>query len=295
MTSAEYEIDLRFRGDDYAREPRGAFAGRGFRIERVQMNDPLSFDYAWSGDTHYLALHDIVLSDGEVRADETHRSETLDLRDRLTFAPKGMVIEGWSSLAARRNSYVALCFSPDLLEEEGRPSRNARLDRPQLYFLDQPLRDTLRKIDRLMTEPSAADPLLAETLCMLAALELDQALKGKPAEPKGPRLSAKHLTTVFDYIDAHLAEPITLDILAGLTGLSRYHFARAFTTTTGSSPVQFVRERRIERAQSLLRTTDGELDLIAQAVGFAGPRQFANAFRRQVGQSPTAYRRTIKA
>jgi AraC family transcriptional regulator len=294
MTSRNHEIELRFRDRSENHERQRAFTARGFGIERVQMDEPLSFDYAWSGDAHYLAMHDIMLSEGEITADGKHRSNLHDLRDRLTFAPKGMPIEGWSTLRPRRNCYLALTFAPDLLEQEGRQSELAHHDRPHLYFFDRSLRDTFRKLDRLMRDPTPVDPMMAETLGMLAVFELDRLLSGQPAERTQAQLSERQLSIVLDYVEAHLDEPITLDTLAQLGGLSRYHFARAFSATTGASPVQFVRERRLERAEVLLRTTAQDLASIAKAVGFGGQQQFANAFRRQHGCSPSAYRRSVK-
>jgi AraC family transcriptional regulator len=258
------------------------------------MGEALSFDYSWSGDAHYLAMHDITLKEGEISANGTRRSDLRDLRDRLTFTPKGMRIDGWSSLTDRRASYVALMFDPGFLNDEDRAPQLAAIDRPSFYFLDSSLRDTLRKLDRLLREQDSPDTLLTETLAMVAALELGRSLDTSRAEPGVSGLSGRQVDMLVDYIESHLGERITLDSLANVTGLSRYHFSRAFSATTGASPVQFVRRRRLERAEQLLRSTDHDLASIAQAVGFGGPGQFANAFKRHFGLSPTAYRKNAK-
>ncbi|MEE4208159.1 MAG: AraC family transcriptional regulator [Parvularcula sp.] len=291
----EREIDLRFR---HEREPRcnvnRTFTGKGFGIERAEMNDALTFDYSWSGKAYYLAFHDITLRDGEVRTGANDRSDLRNLRGRLTFAPHGMAIDGWSSLKGRRNSYIALTFTPALFEELESPTALSTIDHASLYFLNAGLRETFGKIDRLFLDCERPDPLMVETLGLLAVLELDRALSGRHPEPRMAGLSERQMAAVMDYVEAHLADPLTLDTMAGVAGLSRFHFARAFSASTGKSPVQLVREQRIEQACSILRHTDDNLTKVARKVGFGGPRQFANAFRRTVGVSPTEYRRSAR-
>ena len=49
------------------------------------------------------------------------------------------------------------------------------------------------------------------------------------------------------YIESHLAEPMTLDDVAGVAGVSRFHLVRAFATATGFSVMRYVRARRLTR------------------------------------------------
>ncbi len=64
-----------------------------------------------------------------------------------------------------------------------------------------------------------------------------------------------HLRSARDHIDRHFAEPIDLDRLAAVAGSSKYHFHRLFTATYGTTPAGHLSQRRIERAQDLLRAT----------------------------------------
>jgi AraC-like DNA-binding protein len=65
-----------------------------------------------------------------------------------------------------------------------------------------------------------------------------------------------HLRRARDHADRHYDAPLTLDDLAGVAGLSKYHFQRLFTATYGLSPAAHVSRRRVERAQDLLRATN---------------------------------------
>jgi AraC family transcriptional regulator len=93
-----------------------------------------------------------------------------------------------------------------------------------------------------------------------------------------------------DYVDAHLAEPLTLDELAGVAALSTYHFARMFHTSFGEPPHAWVRARRLAHARKLLAAGKGDLAGIAQASGFGNASHLARVFRDAVGVTPGQYR-----
>ena len=59
-----------------------------------------------------------------------------------------------------------------------------------------------------------------------------------------------------DHADRRYAETLDLETLAAVAGMSKFHFQRLFTTTYGVSPAAYVSQRRIERAQDLLRATN---------------------------------------
>ena len=75
-----------------------------------------------------------------------------------------------------------------------------------------------------------------------------------------------------------------------MAGQSSFHFIRAFRAATGHTPHQYVRSRRIARAQELLVTTPLPVTEICEAVGFQSLGSFSAIFRRLSGESPTEYR-----
>ena len=95
---------------------------------------------------------------------------------------------------------------------------------------------------------------------------------------------------VRDYIHEHLKENISLDDLAGSIGLSRYHFARRFRQSTGTTPHEFVLHQRVERAKTLLHRTNTPLLDIASLCGFADQSHMTREFRKRVGDTPGRYR-----
>lgn len=94
-----------------------------------------------------------------------------------------------------------------------------------------------------------------------------------------------------DHADRHFEEPLDLAQLAAIAGISKFHFQRLFAATYGISPAEHLSQRRIERAQDLLRATNLTVTEICFAVGFSSLGSFSSRFRDLVGESPTQFRR----
>ena len=92
------------------------------------------------------------------------------------------------------------------------------------------------------------------------------------------------LRRVGEYIEAHLGDNVSLQVLAGSAGLSMSHFARAFKRSEGVSPHDYLVRRRVQRALELLAETDLPLSAIAHNLRIPGPKSFhapvPAAFRR---------------
>ncbi|MFG2063515.1 helix-turn-helix transcriptional regulator [Micromonospora sp. NPDC048871] len=100
-----------------------------------------------------------------------------------------------------------------------------------------------------------------------------------------------HLRRARDHMDRHHTEALDLAAVAAVAGISRYHFHRLFTITYGLSPAAYLSQRRIERAQDLLRATNLTVTEVCYAVGFASLGSFSSRFRKLVGESPRDFQR----
>jgi AraC-like DNA-binding protein len=78
--------------------------------------------------------------------------------------------------------------------------------------------------------------------------------------------------------------------MARAAHLSTAHFSREFRRTFGESPHQYLLTRRLERAATLLRTTDWVVARICVAVGMQSQTTFTTSFRTHFGETPIAYR-----
>ena len=101
---------------------------------------------------------------------------------------------------------------------------------------------------------------------------------------------ARHLLRAKDLVDARYRDPLEVDDLAAAARLSKAHFSREFRRAFGESPHQYLLTRRLERAASLLRTTDRSVADVCLSVGLQSVGSFTTSFTRTYGVSPTAYR-----
>ena len=104
---------------------------------------------------------------------------------------------------------------------------------------------------------------------------------------------ARHLLRAKDLADARYFEPLGVDELARAAGLSRAHFSREFRRAFGETPHAYLVTRRLERAASLLRSTDRSVADVCFSVGLRSVGSFTTTFTRTYGVSPTAYRATF--
>ena len=144
-----------------------------------------------------------------------------------------------------------------------------------------------------------------------------------------PKLDDKRLARVVDYVEAHLAEPMTTGELAGIAAVSMFHFTRIFREATGRTPAAYVAHRRVERAKGMLSNAPGShawigmrtngangaangasnsrslatidpaaldptepasLSQIAFACGFASHSHFGQVFKQHTGMTPGEWR-----
>ena len=97
------------------------------------------------------------------------------------------------------------------------------------------------------------------------------------------------LRRIVAHVEANLGERISLDQLAALAGMSRFHFARQFRISTGRSPMGYVRHARIERATAILRERNTTIARVAVSLGFADQSHFSRTFGRFIGVSPRSF------
>jgi len=95
------------------------------------------------------------------------------------------------------------------------------------------------------------------------------------------------------FMESRLEGDVRLDELAREAGLSTSHFIRSFRESTGKTPYQFLLERRVQRAQTLMRDPRTSLTEVAKSSGFANQHHMARVFGRIAGMTPSAYRGSL--
>ncbi|GAA3391152.1 helix-turn-helix domain-containing protein [Cryptosporangium minutisporangium] len=120
--------------------------------------------------------------------------------------------------------------------------------------------------------------------------------QGSQAQHPTPIAARKpdDLGPVLAWAEERLDQPLTVADLARQAHLSPTTFARRFRTTLGATPLQWLVEQRVRRAQELLETTDEPVERIARLAGFGTPANFRHHFQRLVEVSPQTYRHVFR-
>ncbi|SFK15749.1 AraC family transcriptional regulator [Bradyrhizobium sp. Gha] len=92
------------------------------------------------------------------------------------------------------------------------------------------------------------------------------------------------------YIESHLAEPMTLDEIAAISGVSRFHLVRAFAAATGLPVMRYVRARRLSEAARRLAKGAPDILSLALEADYGSHEAFTRAFRDHFGTTPEAVR-----
>jgi len=92
------------------------------------------------------------------------------------------------------------------------------------------------------------------------------------------------------FIESHSASEMTLDDIAKIGGVSRYHMTRAFGLVTGHSIMRYVRRRRLTEAARSLSNGAPDILSVALDAGYASHEAFTRAFRDQFGVTPEMIR-----
>jgi transcriptional regulator GlxA family with amidase domain len=140
----------------------------------------------------------------------------------------------------------------------------------------------------LNDERDAAEECLNRVAAILQPLQKPET---QAREQVKGGLAPWQIRKVTSHIEANLDKSIKSGDLAALLDLNPCHFSRAFRSSFGDSPLEYVIRRRMERAQGLMLSTDAPLSQIALECGLADQAHFSRLFRRIAGESPRVWRR----
>ena len=157
-----------------------------------------------------------------------------------------------------------------------------------------------------VTEPSARicdifEEILSElqlknvcygTVCGCKLAEIFSRLKRKTVNSKDPSHEEhKKIAHVVQYMYKNYGANESLDEYAAMCNMSKFHFLRTFEQMTGESPVAYKIKIRISHAKELLEDPTLSIGDIGAQVGYSSSSYFCDAFKKETGMSPAAYRK----
>lgn len=164
---------------------------------------------------------------------------------------------------------------------------------PTLTLQDAGLIWLMRSMLSCSIGDNASNNIFFETMTMHLVLYLLR------LEPSATTLSYRSsgampmasLRRVKQYIEENLSSELSLEKLASVAGISRFHFARQFRGVVGETPHRYLVRRRLERARQMLVDSRLPVTEIAMSCGFSDPSHFAKRFRREYRLGPSDFRR----
>jgi AraC-like DNA-binding protein len=161
-------------------------------------------------------------------------------------------------------------------------------DEPTLLPSLAKLLDNVRQ--ELDSNQETAKALLTRATSLLR-VEIDRQAVSDEPERSGGGLAAWQARRLAVFIDARLDRPIRLKDLSEVSKLSTAYFCRAFKRTFSETPHSYIVRRRLNKAETLMLTSDLSLSDIAVRCGFTDQAHLCKLFRQQYARSPAAWRR----
>lgn len=201
----------------------------------------------------------------------------------------------WKAVTAEPFESMAVFLDLPLLEralEEvfGGDAPFARL-RDASAFTDDTLNVLMAQLHGELMRRKAS-PLFVQGMAQAIAIHLARNYANLIKEPHSgsPSLPGYKLRQITDWMKEHVADNFSLEQLAAVAGLSKFHFHRLFKRAVGEAPSHYHMNLRMHEAKRLLRETRKSVVDVAMDVGYTNPSHFAQLFRRETGLSPSDYR-----
>lgn len=224
--------------------------------------------YWIDGERYQLKSGDIVLLDSRL----VHRPEFEQEYERVIL---------YISPNFLRASSVADC---DLSRCFSTPGRHILRLPPRE---GERFRRYIRRLEEELASGEAGKDILSGGQLLRLLVEIYRCLQGDGLTPVQPlRPKDERVIGMLRYIDAHLAEEITVDLLAERFFLSKYHMMRLFREHTGVTIHSYLVDRRLMNARDLIGSGVGATEACYK-VGFNSYCTFCRAYHKRFGMSPT--------
>jgi AraC-like DNA-binding protein len=168
-------------------------------------------------------------------------------------------------------------------EPETVPAFVTPCDRTYADALERLLATLDDSLDRQLIAPLVIDEILIRLLRSNAAATIR---RGVAHAADAPRILES-----MQFIRAHHADKLTVEVLARKAAMSASHFAHRFSAIARTSPMRYLREVRLEEARTMLLANKARAGEVATHVGFGSAAHFAREFKRRFGVPPSHYLR----
>ena len=191
-------------------------------------------------------------------------------------------------LDQKPRGWKMLYFEPQIASEilEDDQCTTVRTLRPAVSNRNQAKR--FERLFHALTEPHSDSLHIDEELVMT----LGYAFRNHSSQRPLRFAAVPGVQQIVKLIDSEPEEPLSLQAMANMAGVSRFHLLRGFFRATGATPHAYILQRRVRLARQLLAAGE-ELTEASAHAGFADQSHMTRAFVRQLGVTPARYRRVV--
>lgn len=246
-------------------------------------------------DTHTLLIFDRgSYSDGWRSIDGLRIGQRGILGTGVDVVPAGSELNAWSGLKSDVGCTL-ISMQPQRLEAVLGENDQKYQFRPASNLCNELVVAVASRISSMVTLGQCDQGgLQTETLLTLLAQELSRVQHGAgTGSAHRGGLAPRVERQVREFVNDSLSSTINLEAMAGVAGLSRFHFSRAFKASFGVSPHKYVQQERLHRACELMEHTNHSITDIALQVGFASSSELARTFKLLKGFSPRQFRNAL--
>lgn len=277
---------------------------RSFDVVRPRAGDLMTLEYFEAAPgampRRAFAQHHVLLNLNPVahRVENWRSSGYRDFmlaENEVVVTPAGLE-NGWCWHAPSR--VIVVTLEPERLARFVQSELGLILTAGQLRDVPQVLDADLVAAGRMALDALSAADTASVMFDALARVFLVKLVK-RYGEERAADLefmrgfSAEQYKRVLDHVADHYAEPIAVETMARIAGMSASRFARAFKTVLNETPYQFVTDYRIERAKEFLVGRQFALSEIALKCGFSDQPHFTRLFKQATGKTPRDWQRSV--
>ena len=208
-------------------------------------------------------------------------------KSKLAIFPAAVEIEGEWDVGPTLD-YTVIFLNPELVDQR----LQRAITTPTIAFEHDGLMRGLADLCREAASPDNVFGLMSEGWAIQALAHITRLGEGAEDELTSYRggMNGHRQKLVEDFIRSNLGKQISIAQLAGIAGLSKRHFLRAFQERVGTSPYCFVQALRIGEAKRRLAHTSEPVTGVVLATGFSHAQHFSTRFKKSTGMSPSSFR-----
>jgi AraC-like DNA-binding protein len=151
------------------------------------------------------------------------------------------------------------------------------------------LLDKVRRMEAELENQNAESRIASLAYFLLIITLLRR--QSRPWESSGSVAAGNRVSRALEFIEEHFSDPISIEDIVSHSQVSRRHFFRLFEQAVGVSPMEYLKKLRLQKAASMLLTTNASVTQIAFACGFNDSNYFSSLYHKEFGMSPTHFKK----